>query len=560
MAPMIAAALRSNPELALFLALALGFLVGRIRVGTFSFGPVLGTLLAGVLIGQTGVAIPGPVKVVFFDLFLFATGYKVGPQFFRGLKKDAVPQLVLTAVICVSSLLTSYALARLLGYDVGTAAGLLAGAFSESTVIGTASQAIQGLALADAEKARLVNEIPVAYAITYLVGTMAVVWFLSALAPRLLRVDLRSASKAIEVAHSGKAELAPGVQSGIQPWDIRAFRVEGARWAGKTVAQVEAAVPGARLFVERVRRGGAVAEPAPDNVLAAGDAVALLARRGVILDALASLGPEVADAELLDFPVAVLDAVVTRKELAGKTLAELADLHGRGVVLRRLVRGGQELPFEPGTVVSRGDLLQLSGHEADVERAAAALGYLERPTPATDVVFVGLGIVLGGLVGLLEVKIGGVGLTLTASGGALVMGLVFGWLRSTRPTYGRIPEPALWVFDNVGLAAFIGAVGISAGPSFVSGVRETGFGLVGAGLVAGVLPHVVGIVVGRWLLRMDPVILLGACAGAGTTTAGLKAIQDVAGSKSPVLGYTVPYALGNVLLTAWGPVIVAMMS
>ncbi len=555
----IADALRANPELALFLALALGFLVGRIRFRAFTVGPVLGTLFAGVLVGQLGVVVPGPVKTVFFDLFLFATGYKVGPQFFRGLKKDAVPQLVLTAVICVASLLTAVGLSRLLRYDVGTAAGLLAGAFSESTVIGTASQAIQALGLPAAETSRLVNQIPVAYAVTYLVGTTAVVWFLSALAPRLLRVDLRKASRAVEVAHSGKEEPAAGVRSAYEPWDVRAFRVEAPAFAGRTVAQLEQAVPGARVFVERVRRGGAVQAAAPETVVQAGDAVALLARRGVLLESLAAIGPEVGDAELLDFPLAVLEAVVTRKDLAGKTLAELAELHGRGVVLRRLVRGGQELPFEPGTVVNRGDLLQLSGHEADVERAGAALGYLDRPTPATDVVFVGLGIVLGGLVGLLEVKVGGVALTLTASGGALVMGLVFGWLRSTRPTRGRIPEAALWVFDNVGLAAFIGAVGISAGPGFVAGVRETGLGLVGAGLVAAVLPHVVGLAVGRFLLRMDPVILLGACAGAGTTTAGLKALQDAADSKVPVLGYTVPYALGNVLLTAWGPVIVALM-
>ncbi len=557
----IATVLRENPELALFLALALGFLVGRIKIGTFSFGPVLGTLFAGVLIGQTGVAISGPVKTVFFDLFLFATGYKVGPQFFRGLKKDALPQLALTAVICVASLLTAVALSRLLGYDTGIAAGLLAGAFSESTVIGTASQAIHALVLPDAEKLRLVNEIPVAYAVTYLVGTTAVVWFLSALAPRILRVDLRAAARAIEVEHSGRAEPAPGVQSGYHAWDVRAFRVEGPGWAGRTVAQIEQAVPGARMFVERLRQGGSLHEPEPDTVVAAGDAVALFAPRSVLAQgAVASIGPELQDPDLLDYPVAVLDAVVTRKDLSGKTLAELAGLHGRGVVLRRLVRGGQEMPFEPGTVVNRGDQLQLSGHESDVERAGAALGYLERPTPATDVVFVGLGIVIGGLVGLLEVKVGGVALTLTASGGALVMGLVFGWLRSTRPTYGRIPEAALWVFDNVGLAAFIGAIGIAAGPSFVSGVRHTGFGLVGAGLVAALLPHMIGLVVGRYVLKMDPVILLGACAGAGTSTAGLKAIQDAAGSKVPVLGYTVPYALGNVLLTAWGPVLVALMS
>ena len=131
---------------------------------------------------------------------------------------------------------------------------------------------------------------------------------------------------------------------------------------------------------------------------------------------------------------------------------------------------------------------------------------------------------------------------------------------ATRPSLGHIPDGALWVFDNVGLAAFIGVVGLSAGPSFVAGVQQTGFGLVGAGFVAALLPHAVGLAVGRLVLRMNPVILLGACTGAGTTTAGLKALQDAARSKVPVLGYTVPYALGNILLTAWGPVIVALMT
>ena len=550
--------LRENPELALFLALALGFLVGRLRIGTFTLGPVLGTLLAGVVIGQAGVTVSPVVKAVFFNLFLFATGYKVGPQFFQGLKKDAFPQVVLTVVICVTSLLTAVGLSRLLGYDVGTAAGLLAGAFSESTVIGTASEAIQRLAIPAAEKARLVNNIPVAYAVTYLVGTTAVVGFLASLAPRLLRIDLRRASRELEVALSGGAEAQAGVRSAYQAWDLRSFRVEGATWAGRTVAQVEQAIPGSRVFVERIRQGGRLLEPTPETVVGEGDAIALLARRGVLLDSLGGIGPEIEDPELVDFPVAYLDAVVTRKEVAGRSLAEIAEQHGQGVVLRRLVRGGQEMPFEPGTVVHRGDVLQIAGHEKDVERAGRALGYLDRPNPATDVVFLGLGIVVGGLVGLLSVKVAGVAITLTTSGGALVMGLVFGWLRSVRPTFGHIPEAALWVFDNVGLAAFIGVVGLSAGPSFVAGVRQTGFGLVAAGIVAAVLPHAVGIAVGRFVLKMNPVILLGACTGAGTTTAGLKALQDAAGSKVPVLGYTVPYAVGNILLTAWGPVIVAL--
>ncbi|HZV82197.1 MAG TPA: hypothetical protein VFF53_08525, partial [Geobacteraceae bacterium] len=204
--------------------------------------------------------------------------------------------------------------------------------------------------------------------------------------------------------------------------------------------------------------------------------------------------------------------------------------------------------------------LQIAGERRSVERAAQALGYVDRPSAATDMIFVGLGIFLGGLVGLLSVTVGGVLITLTASGGALVMGLVFGWLRSVRPTFGRIPEPALWVFDSVGLCTFIGVVGLGAGPSFVAGVKQTGLSLVFVAVVVAVVPHVIGLLVGRYLLKMNPVILLGACTGAGTLTAGLKALQDESGSKLPVLGYTVPYAVGNILLTAWGPVIVALMT
>ncbi len=213
----------------------------------------------------------------------------------------------------------------------------------------------------------------------------------------------------------------------------------------------------------------------------------------------------------------------------------------------------------PDTVVNRGDLLRIAGHPADVDRVGKALGYVERPSSETDIVFVGLGILVGGFVGLLTVTIGGVPLSLTASGGALIMGLVFVWLRSVRPTFGRIPEPALWVFDTLGLAVFIGVVGLNAGPTFVEGLRTTGPGLLVVGFIVAVTPHITALLFGRYVLRMNPVILLGACSGAGTVTAALRAVQDEAQSKLPVLGYTVPYAIGNILLTAWGPVIVVLM-
>jgi putative transport protein len=552
-------ALRENPELAIFLTLAVGFVIGRIRIGSFSLGNVVGTLLAGVVIGQLDIKVDPLVKVVFFDLFLFATGYKVGPQFFRGLKKNAGPQVALTIVLCVTSLVTTVTAAKIMGYDSGTAAGLMAGAFTESTVIGTAGQTIERLDLPAEEKQRQLNNIPVAYAVSYLVGTGFVVWFLSSLAPRLLKVNLKEESRKLEAAMAGGKPSDAGGRSVYREWDLRAFRIGDAATPDKrTVGEFERSFAPERVFVERLRQGDAIVRATPETVLRPGDIAVVGARRHVMVSGAASLGVEVEDPDLLDFPVATMDVVLTTKSLADRTLAEVGALHGRGVILLKLIRGGEDIPFTPDTVINRGDLMRIAGAKADVERTGRALGYIERPSSETDVVFVGLGILAGGLIGSLTLMVGTLPLSLTASGGALIMGLVFGWLRSVRPTFGRIPEPALWVFDTIGLAVFIGVVGISAGPSFVAGLKQMGPSLLLVGFIVAVTPHVTALLFGRYVLKMNPVILFGACSGAGTVTAALRSIQDEAGSKLPVLGYTVPYAIGNILLTAWGPVIVML--
>jgi len=271
-------ALRNNPELAVFLTLAIGFLIGRLKFGSFSLGIVVGTLLAGVLIGQLDIKVPAIVKTIFFDLFLFTTGYKVGPQFFRGLKRDALPQVALTVVLCVTCLLTAYGFAKLLGYDVGTAAGLLAGAFSESTVIGTAGEAIQRLVLPDAEKTALINNIPVAYAVTYLIGTASLVWFIPTIGPKLMGVNLREEGARMQAEIAGRAELGPGVFSASRFFDIRAYRVTNPAFANQTVAQLEALPQDVRAYILRIRRDGAIIEATPDTVIRLDDVVAIIGR------------------------------------------------------------------------------------------------------------------------------------------------------------------------------------------------------------------------------------------------------------------------------------------
>lgn len=557
----IVSALRNNPELAIFLTIAIGFLIGRLKFGSFSLGIVVGCLLAGVLIGQLDIKVSPLVKTIFFDLFLFTTGYKVGPQFFRGLKSDAIPQMALTVVVCVSCLLTAFLLSKFMGYDVGTAAGLLAGAFSESTVIGTAGEAIQRLSIPEAERVALVNSIPVAYAVTYLVGTAVLVWYIPTIGPKLMGIDLKQEAARMRAESGTVSETAEGVMSAARSHDIRAYQVTNPKLFNKTIAEIESLPQDVRVFILRVRRGNEILEFAPDVVIREGDVIAVIGRREVHALRGAVIGPEVSDTALLDISIEALDVVITNRTLEGKTLEDLARRdYARGVFLSKFTRSSVEMPISASSRIDRGDVMRLIGPLPEVERAAKELGYPDRHTSATDMVFVGIGIFLGGLVGIYSVVVWGVPLTLTASGGALIMGLVFGWLRSVYPFFGRIPEPAIWIFDTVGLCMFIGIVGLSAGPSFISGLQRSGISLALVGLISALLPHTLGILFGRYILKMNPLIVLGACAGAGTITAALRAVQDEAQSSIPALGYTVPYAIGNILLTAWGPVIVAMMS
>jgi putative transport protein len=558
---------RHYPELAIFLTLALGYWVGGLKFGGFSLGAVTGTLLVGVVVGQMQITISPNVKSVFFLMFLFAVGYGVGPQFVRGLKSDGLPQVLFAVLQCVATLVTVFIVAKLLGINAGLAAGLLAGSQTISAVLGVATDAINRLPISPEEKDQMINVMPVAYAVTYIFGTAGSAWVLATLGPKILGVDLAAECKKLEEQMGKGEDDEAGVASAARRFDVRAYRVTNERLANRTVAELEAAAlaQDLRVFIERIRHDGRIAEAQPDSVVSPGDTVAILARSELFIQRGRNIGEEVEDRELLDFPAEVLDIVITNKAIAGKTLRELAEseigrVKARGVFLRKLMRGGQEMPFTPGTVVDRGDVLQAVGPKRGVERAAAELGYADRQTNMTDMVFVGSGIVLGGLVGALAINIGGIPLSLSTSVGALISGLLFGWLRSVHRTFGRVPEPALWIMNSVGLNIFIAVVGISSGPAFVVGLQKAGLALFLVGVITTTVPLVIGVLLGKYVFKFHPAITLGAAAGARTTTAALGLIQEVAKSKTPALGYTVTYAVGNTLLILWGLVIVLLMT
>ena len=554
--------LRKYPELAVFLTLAIGFYVGRLKIAGCSVGSVTGVLLTGLLIGQADIPISPAIKSVFFLFFLFAVGYGVGPQFFRGLKSEGLEQALFATLVCLVCLVTAFLTARLFGLGVGYGAGVFGGACTVSSVLGVATDAIRQLGGSPSIRQEEINAMSIAFAITYIFGTAGVSAFLALLGPKILGVDLAAECRALETAMGGN-EPDPSVHSAYSAISVRAYRVTNPTFTDITVAEFELRFPNERLFIERLRQNNKIVESTPKTKIRQNDILAIASRTETLIADASQFGVEVSDPALLDYPSETLDVMVNRKEVVGNTLGEFAEMRheqrSRGVFVRALIRGGHELPFNTGTRISRGDVLRVSGSQRDVERVAKFIGYPIRPSNASDVTLIGIGIFFGAIVGSLSIRVGGIPVSLSTSGGTLLAGLIFGWLRSVHPNFGNIPEAGLWVFNNVGLSMFAAVVAIQAGPQFIQGLRDAGVILFMAGVIVTIVPMLFALLMGKYLFRMHPGVLLGACAGARASTVALSVIQDAANSRVPALGFTVCFAVSNSLLTICGVLIVLLL-
>jgi len=555
--------LRTYPEIAIFLSLGLGYYFGSFTYKGLGLGAVTATLIAAVLIGQLGITIAPPLKPTFFLMFLFAIGYGVGPQFVRGIAKDGIPQAIFSVVVCFFCLGAAYIGALVAGYDIGSSVGLYAGSQTISASMGLATDAINRLGLPPEESKAMLDAMPVAYAVTYIFGTVGSAVILALVGPALLGINLEAECKRYEEEHGGKKAVG-GEGTAWHNYELRAYRVKpDGLIVGKTTLEAEKLLPNERVFIERVRRNGQLLDATVDTVFAAGDIVAVAGRREVLVDLIGPRAEEVDDRELLAVPANGVDVFVTAKDVDGKTLAELATMPAaRGVFLRKIVRGATatEIPILPNTQVHRGDILTIVGRTQDTAAATKVIGRPDQQTDVADVAFIGGAIFIGALVGALTFQVGSVPLTLSTSGGALISGLFFGWLRSVRPTFGRIPSPTVWFMNSVGLNVFIAVVGISSGPGFVAGLQQLGFSLFFWGIAVTTIPLILAMYVGRYVFKFDPAILFGCVSGARTTTAALGMITDRAKSQIPGLGYTVTYAVGNTLLTIWGMVLVLLLA
>jgi putative transport protein len=583
-----------SPEIALFLSLAVGYFIGQINFGKFQLVGVGGSLLAAVVISQFGVQIDNGVKSVMFAIFIYAVGYDSGPQFFNSLSRKTLREIAMAVFLAVSALVTVLVCAKLFGLNKGIAAGLAGGALTQSAIIGTAGDAIARLGLPVAETKALQGDVAVAYAVTYVFGSLGAIIVCVNILPKFMGQGLKEAAAEAEKTLLGGAVAHGAGQTAAMPELVgRAYRVTGdssaiaragstggadaaglaitprsgdvgvSGAAGRTVAEIELAESD-MITIERIRRAGKALEPRPDVMLQVDDIVLVVGRREVMVTAASNIGEEVADTDGISVVMQNRQGVFTRKGMNHMTIAAVRTTVDRdlrhGVFVQEIRRADQPLPILPETQLEHGDVITFYGSPQDTKRAVDAAGYELPATNKTDFIYMGVGIVLGLLIGLIVVDVAGVPLTLGSGGGCLLAGLLFGWMRGKHPMYGVMPSAASQLMKDFGLAAFVAAVGLNSGLAAVVTVKNSGLTIFLLGAVVTILPLVLTMLFGRYVLKYtNAALLAGALTGSRSANPAFGGVLDKAESAVPTVPFAITYALANVLLTLLGPLVVGLV-
>lgn len=548
--------LNSCPEIALFLAIAIGYAIGKIRFGSFQLGGVAGSLLAAVAISQIGIHIDSGIKAVLFALFIYAVGFQSGPQFFRSLGRQSMREVLMAVVLAVSGLLTVVTVARIFHLDKGLAAGIAAGGLTQSAIIGTASSALEKMGLPLAQVQQMQGNVAVGYAVTYIFGSLGPIILCVNILPWLTKRGIREDALKAEAAQMGGVHIyADGEQSALPELVGRIFTVAQ---SGQTVSQIETPA----VTVEQIRRNGSILGLAPETQLAAGDVVLLFGHRADVIAAGQALGKEMRNADGMDVTMVRRDIALTNKVFFGKTMPEcvqqLAASARHGVYLMGVSRNGKPVPLNADLRAVSGDIISLYGTSQDVQRVAAQLGPILTSSIKTDLVFHGCGLVLGLLMGLVVVRLGSVPLTLGSGGGALLSGLLFGWYQSKHSTKGNMPVASSALLVDLGLSGFVAVTGLQTGQQAVATIVEHGVTLFMLGVVVTLVPLVLTMLFGRYVLRYDnTAIFAGALAGSRSANPAFGEVLNKAGNSVPTTPFAITYAVANVLLTLLGPLVVA---
>ncbi|MDR6384828.1 aspartate-alanine antiporter [Paraburkholderia caribensis] len=551
-----------SPEIALFLSLAVGYFIGQIKFGKFQLGGVGGSLLAAVVISQAGVSIDNGVKAVMFAVFIYAVGYDSGPGFFNSLNRKTLREIAMALFLAVSALITVIICAKIFHLNKGLAAGLAGGALTQSAIIGTAGDAIARLGLPAEEVKSLQSDVAIAYAVTYVFGSLGAIIVCVNILPKFMGRDLRSAALDAEAKLAGGTpSRAPGQLAALPELVGRAFKVGAA--AGRKVSEIEMAAQDF-VSIEKIRRVGKEIEPGPNVVLAADDVVLVVGRREGMVPIAPKIGTEISDVTDVSAVMQTRQAVFTAKGLNHTTIQKVRETVDRdlrhGVFLESITRVGQPVPILPETKLEHGDVLTYFGSAKDTKRAVEATGYELPYSIKTDFIYMGVGMVVGLLIGLIVINIGGVPLTLGSGGGCLLAGLVFGWMRGKHPMYGVMPPAASRLLQDFGLAAFVSVVGLNSGLQAVTTIKELGLTIFLLGVFVTLFPLLLTMVFGRYVLRYDnAAILAGALAGSRSANPAFGGVLDKAESAVPTVPFAITYAIANVLLTLLGPLVVGLV-
>jgi putative transport protein len=555
----LAALLKAHPALTLFLVVGFGYLIGKYKIAGLELGSVTGVLLTGILFGRMGLTLPAQVESIGFMLFIYCVGLQAGPQFFTVFKEEGSKYVMLALMTSVSGLLLAYLISSFMGFTQGISAGLLAGALTSTPTLVAAQDALSsGMApLAEGMTVEAAKRnVTVSYAITYVFGLVGLMGLIG-LMPRILRMDF--AAEAARLARERRLRPADEEDrtkvSRAEAPTFRAYRVTKKSSLGRPLDELQLK-EGTGCVIERIKRKGVLIDPEADTPLELDDLVSVAGRREEHARVGEWLGPEVVDRDLLDLSTETLTSIVTRGEVAGKTIGNVGITEKHGCFLTKVTRSGIELPISLGLVLEKGDLLLLTGSKYRLDKLVKMLGHAEREVHETDLVTFAFGIAAGIVVGSLTIKLGNFTFGIGSAGGLLIVGLIIGFLRSINPTFGRVPAAARYVFMELGLLFFMAGVGLSAGPGIVEAIKTVGPKLFLAGVLVTVIPVLLSFLFGRFYLKLHPVILLGAVTGSMTSTPALSIITKQARSSLPSLGYAGTYAFGNVLLAVAGSLIV----
>ena len=549
---------QQSPALVVFVAIGLGYLIGKINIGGFELGSTGGVLLVGLLFGHFGFEGHPFLGTIGFILFIYSVGLQAGPRFFNALLEDGPRYVALAVVVAATGFGAAKALALAFDLDSGFAAGILAGALTSTpTLVGAQNAIDAGIAVPGpgltADDLR--QHISVGYAITYVFGTIGLILIVK-FVPAILGIDLVGASRQY-ARDKGYKESDKTVITGLPV--VRGYQVVEGELVGKTRREIEAA-PDLDVGLVRLMRDGQVSEFGLDDEVRVGDRVAILAlpQRHATLREMPSLKSGILDTDLLDSYITTHDIVVTNESVVGRPLRELRITSEFGCFVTRIRRAQIDLPVAADSSLMKADVVTVAGDSQAIERLAERIGSIEKDIKETDLVTFALGIVIGLLLGLVSLKLGDINVGIGSAGGLLLSGIIFGYLRASYPTFGRVPPAARYIIMELGLMFFMVNVGINAGGGVVDALLSVGPMLIVCGIIVLILPVVIGYLFGAYFLKLNPALLLGSLTGSMTSTPALSAVQDAAKSSMPALGYAGTYAFANVLLTLAGTIIMLL--